>query len=117
MRLVELVVSVGEVTNFSLKTCKGETTRKHVTMGDDNVACRAIVMQRREMDGYTMAVSKQRLATQVHEKTTRCPLLDSRFLIMQHLDHNNGKAVFSTWSVPKGYKLDKVRIQLFCTGV
>jgi hypothetical protein len=31
------------------------------------------------------------------------PLLGSRFLIMQQLDHNNGKIVFSLWSVPRCY--------------
>jgi hypothetical protein len=36
------------------------------------------------------------------------PLLSSRFLIMQQLDYNIGKAVFSTWSVLRGYKEDKV---------
>jgi hypothetical protein len=30
------------------------------------------------------------------------PLLDSRFLIMQQFDYNNGTAVFSTWSVKRG---------------
>jgi hypothetical protein len=28
-------------------------------------------------------------------------LLGSRFLIMQHLDYNNGRAVFSMWPVPR----------------
>jgi hypothetical protein len=32
------------------------------------------------------------------------PLLGSRFLIMQQLDYNNGKSVFSMWSVPRCYK-------------
>jgi hypothetical protein len=32
------------------------------------------------------------------------PLLDSRFVIMQRLDYNNGRPVFSTWSVPRCYK-------------
>jgi hypothetical protein len=32
----------------------------------------------------------------------------SRFLIMQQLDYNNGRTVFSTWSVPRGYKRDEV---------
>jgi hypothetical protein len=36
------------------------------------------------------------------------PLLGSRFLIMQQLDHNSGRAVFPTWSVPRGYKRDEV---------
>jgi hypothetical protein len=36
------------------------------------------------------------------------PLLGSRFLIMQQLDYNNGRAVFSTWSVPRVYKQDKI---------
>jgi hypothetical protein len=30
------------------------------------------------------------------------------FLIMQQLDYNNGRPVFSTWSVPKSYKRDEV---------
>jgi hypothetical protein len=108
MRLVELVVSMGEITNFSLNIWKGETTWKHTSVGDDNVACRAIAMQRREMGWYTRAVSRQRLVRHVPAKPRRCPLLDSRFLIMQQLDHNNGKTVFCTWSVSRGYKLDKV---------
>jgi hypothetical protein len=37
------------------------------------------------------------------------PLLGGRFLMMQLLDYNNGRAVFSTWSVPRGYKRDEVR--------
>jgi hypothetical protein len=36
------------------------------------------------------------------------PLLGSRFLIMQQLDYNNGRAAFSTWSVPIGYNRDEV---------
>jgi hypothetical protein len=32
------------------------------------------------------------------------PLLGSRFLIMQQLDYNSGRAVFSTWSVPRSYE-------------
>jgi hypothetical protein len=31
----------------------------------------------------------------------------------QQLDYNNGKAVFSTWSVPKGYKRDKESLVSF----
>jgi hypothetical protein len=27
---------------------------------------------------------------------------------MQQSDYNNGRAVFSTWSVPRGYKQDEV---------
>jgi hypothetical protein len=29
------------------------------------------------------------------------PLLGSRFLIMQQLDYNSGRAVFTAWSVPR----------------
>jgi hypothetical protein len=36
------------------------------------------------------------------------PLLDSRFLIMQQLNYKNGRAVFSLWSMPRGYKRDEV---------
>jgi hypothetical protein len=32
----------------------------------------------------------------------------SRFLIMHQLDSTNGRAVFSMWSVLRGYKRDKV---------
>jgi hypothetical protein len=31
-------------------------------------------------------------------------LLSSRFLLMQQLAYNNGRALFSTWSVPRCYK-------------
>jgi hypothetical protein len=34
------------------------------------------------------------------------PLLGSRFLIMQHLENNNRKAVFSTWPMPGSYLED-----------
>jgi hypothetical protein len=36
------------------------------------------------------------------------PLLGSRFLIMQQLDYNTRRTVFSTWSVSIGYKRDEV---------
>jgi hypothetical protein len=36
------------------------------------------------------------------------PLLGNSFLIMQQLGYNNGRAVFFTWSVPRGYKRDEV---------
>jgi hypothetical protein len=55
----------------------------------------------REMGGYTRAVSGQRLVKYV-------PLLSSRFLIMQQLDYNNGRAVISRWSLQRGYKQDEV---------
>jgi hypothetical protein len=32
------------------------------------------------------------------------PLLGVRFLIIQQLDYNNGRAVFSVWSVSRSYK-------------
>jgi hypothetical protein len=51
-------------------------------------------------DKYTRPVSGQRLGKRVL-------LLGSRFLIMQQIHCNNGRAVFSTWSVPRGYKRDK----------
>jgi hypothetical protein len=35
------------------------------------------------------------------QTTEQRPLLGSRFLIKQQLDYNNGRAVFSTWSVPR----------------
>jgi hypothetical protein len=35
-------------------------------------------------------------------------LLGSGFLIILQLDYNNGRAVFSTWSVPRSYKRDEV---------
>jgi hypothetical protein len=65
-----------------------------------------------EMGGYTRAVSGQRLGKHVPAKQTteQCPLLGSKFSIMQQkLDYNNGRAVFSTWSVPRDYMRDKVR--------
>jgi hypothetical protein len=37
------------------------------------------------------------------------PLLGSSFLRMQQLKYNNGRAVFSMRSVPRGYKQDKFR--------
>jgi hypothetical protein len=46
--------------------------------------------------------SKQQLFGQRLGK--HVPLLDSRFLIMQQLDYNNGNVVFSMRSVPKRYK-------------
>jgi hypothetical protein len=48
------------------------------------------------MGGYTRAVSGQWLGKHVPAKQTmeQCWLLGSRFLIMQQLDYNNGKAVF-----------------------
>jgi hypothetical protein len=76
------------------------------------VACTAVAMQR-PWDGRmcTRAVSGQWLGKHIPAKQTmeQRPLLGSRFLIMQQLDYNNGRAVFSTWSVPKGYKRDMVR--------
>jgi hypothetical protein len=39
------------------------------------------------------------------------PLLGSSFLIMQQLDYKNGRAVFSTWSVPRCYK-QGIRLEL-----
>jgi hypothetical protein len=58
------------------------------------------------MNGYTRAVSGQRLGKHVPEKQTteQRPLLGSRFLRMQQLDYNIGRAVFSTC-----YKQDNVR--------
>jgi hypothetical protein len=32
------------------------------------------------------------------------PMLGSRFLIMQQLDYNNGRSMFSKWSLPRCYK-------------
>jgi hypothetical protein len=37
------------------------------------------------------------------------PLLGSRVLIMQQLDFNNVRDVFSTWSMARGYKRDEVK--------
>jgi hypothetical protein len=34
-------------------------------------------------------------------------LLGRRFLIMQQLNYNTGRAVLSTWSVPSDYKRDE----------
>jgi hypothetical protein len=48
------------------------------------------------------------------------PLLVSRYLIMQQLDYNTGRTVFSTWSVPGDYKGNEVWSlveSMFCTGV
>jgi hypothetical protein len=37
---------------------------------------------------------------------------------MQQLDYNNGRAVFSTWSVPRCYKQGMKSVESeFCTGV
>jgi hypothetical protein len=59
----------------------------------------------RQMGGYILAISEQRLGKHVPDKQTteQRPLVGSRFLIINHLDHNNERAVFSTWSVPRGY--------------
>jgi hypothetical protein len=35
-------------------------------------------------------------------------LLGRNFLIIKKLGYNNGRAVFSAWSVPRGYKQDGV---------
>jgi hypothetical protein len=45
-------------------------------------------------------------------------LLYIRFLIMQQLDYNSGRAVFSTWFVPRGNKRDEVwrLISFLCEG-
>jgi hypothetical protein len=60
------------------------------------------------MGGYTRAVSGQQLVKHVPaKKTEQCQLMGRRFLIMQPVDYNNGKAVFSTWSVLRDYKRDK----------
>jgi hypothetical protein len=47
------------------------------------------------------------------------PLRGSRLPIMKELDYNNGRAVFSTLSVPSGYKRDEIwsSVSYFCTGV
>jgi hypothetical protein len=37
------------------------------------------------------------------------PLLGSRFLIMQQLDYNSGRAVYSMWSVPRCYSEERTR--------
>jgi hypothetical protein len=42
------------------------------------------------------------------ETTEQRPLLGSRFLIMQQLDYSSLRAVFSRWSVQRGYKRDEV---------
>jgi hypothetical protein len=65
------------------------------------------------MGGYTRAISGQRLDKHFPTKQTteQRPLLGSGFLLLQQLDYNNGRAVFSTWFVPRGYKRDKVRAQ------
>jgi hypothetical protein len=57
------------------------------------------------MGGYTRVISGQRLGKHVPVKQTtkQCPLLGSRFLIMQQLDYNKRRTVFSTWSVSRGY--------------
>jgi hypothetical protein len=44
-------------------------------------------------------------------------LLGTRYLIMQHFDYNNGRDVFSTWSVPGGYKRDEVWSLVSCDMV
>jgi hypothetical protein len=64
----------------------------------DTVACRVVVMQR----------SRDRRRPQGpflgNSSVNNIPLLGSRFSIIQQLDCNNGRAVFSTCSVPKCYK-------------
>jgi hypothetical protein len=52
------------------------------------------------MGGFTRAVSEQRLGKYV-------PVARHRFIKMQKLDYNNGRAVFFTF-VPKGYKRDEI---------
>jgi hypothetical protein len=65
----------------------------------------------REMGGYTWAVSGQRLC-----KTF--PFLGSRFLIKQQLNSNNGRPVFSMWSLPRCYKQGaRLELSQFCMGV
>jgi hypothetical protein len=46
------------------------------------------------------------------------PLLGSRLLIMQQLDYNNGRAVFSTLSVPRCYNQGtRLELSQLCAGV
>jgi hypothetical protein len=65
----------------------------------------------RKTDGYVRAVSGQRLGKHIPVKQTReqLPLLESRFIIVQQVDYNNGGAVFSTWPARRGYKRNNVR--------
>jgi hypothetical protein len=57
-------------------------------------------MQRSRLGGYTRADSGQRLGKHV-------PVVRQQFL-KNATDYNNGRAVFSTWSVPRSYKQDYV---------
>jgi hypothetical protein len=70
-------------------------------------------MQRSRDGRYTRAIL-------INGSVNTFPLLGSRFLIMQQLYYNNGRAVFSTWSVSRCYKLDEVWSLVeseFCVGV
>jgi hypothetical protein len=68
-------------------------------------------MQQPQDGQYTRAISGHQFGKHVPMKQTteQRPLLGNRFLIMQQLDHKNGRAVFSMWSMPRGCKWDKVR--------
>jgi hypothetical protein len=70
-----------------------------------------LLCNEREMGGYTRAISRQQLGKHV-------PMLGTRFLIMQWLDCNNGRAVFSMWSVLRCYKQGTRSVDgQFCMGV
>jgi hypothetical protein len=58
----------------------------------------------------TFAQSKNCEARETAVKQTmeQCPLLGTRFLILQQLDYNIRRAVFSMWSVLSRYKRDEV---------
>jgi hypothetical protein len=60
---------------------------------------------------YNKAVSGKRLDKHVPVKQTteQRQLLGSRISVIEELDYNNGKFVFTKWSVPRNYKRDKVR--------
>jgi hypothetical protein len=62
------------------------------------------------MDGYTKAVSGQRLGKHV--------LVARQQILNNETDYSSGRAVFSTWFVPRYYKQGTKSVSSqFCTGV
>jgi hypothetical protein len=63
------------------------------------------------MDVYTRAVSGQRLGKHI-------PIARHQILNNEKLYCNNGRCVFSTWSVARCYKQGtRLELSQFCTGV
>jgi hypothetical protein len=66
------------------------------------VGCRAVAMQQQQ-DGYTRAVSGQRLCKHV--------------LCRNESRHNNGRSVLSMWSMLRCYKQGtRLELSQFCMG-